>query len=97
MISLFGHAARRLWRSPAFTCVSLTMLALAIGISTSTFSITNAVLLGSMPFPDSGRLVRVFGTSAQSQMIDHSPGNFLDIRAASLASFTGVAGYVPTT
>jgi predicted permease len=91
MFPLFTHALRRLARSPGFTIVSVVMLALGIGMSTSTFSITNGVLLSRMPFPDSERLMRIYGTSARSQMMKHSPGNFLDIRAAA-TSFSSIVG-----
>jgi putative ABC transport system permease protein len=71
------------------------MLALGIGMSTSTFSITNAVLLSSMPFADGDRLMRIFSTSERSQMMEHAPGNFMDIWR-SLASFSSVAAFVPS-
>lgn len=95
MFLVLKYALRQLAKSPAFTGVSVVMLALGIGMSTSTFSVTNGFLLSSMPFPESGRLVRIFGTSSQSQMMEHSPGNFLDIRAASLPSLSGIVGFVP--
>jgi predicted permease len=95
VLLILKYALRQLAKSPAFTGVSVVMLALGIGMSTSTFSIANSVLLSSMPFPDSGRLMRIFSTSSQSQMMEHSPGNFLDIRAANLPSFSGIAGFVP--
>jgi len=94
MMHALRHSVRRLAKSPGFTVVSVVMLALGIGMSTSTFSITNGVLLSSMPFPDSDRLLRIFSTSTQSQSMEHAPGNFMDIRA-SLTSFSSVAAYVP--
>ena len=95
MIQSLRHALRQLARSPAFTGVSVVMLALGIGMSTSTFSVTNSALLSSMPFPDSDRLYRIFSTSLQSQMMEHAPGNFLDIRSAKLESFSSIVGFVP--
>jgi predicted permease len=72
--------------------VAIIMLALGIAMSTSTFSITNSVLLSSLPFPDSERLVRVFRTAPESQSLMHSPANYLDIRAAA-TSFENIAAY----
>ncbi len=95
MIPALRYAVRRLAKSPGFAIVSVVMLALGIGMSTSTFSVTNSVLLSSMPFPDSDRLLRLFSTSSLSQMMENSPGNFLDIRAASLPSFSAIAGFIP--
>jgi putative ABC transport system permease protein len=88
------YAVRRLVKSPGFTIVSVVMLALGIGMSTSTFSITNSVLLSSMPFPNSDELVQIFSTSAQYQMMPHSPANYFDLETAS-SSFVRVAAFVP--
>jgi len=88
------YALRQLAKSPGFTVIAIGMLALGIAMSTSTFSITNSVLLRAMPFPESHQLVRIFRTSPVSQMMAHSPGNYLDIRAAA-TSFSNVAAYYP--
>jgi predicted permease len=91
---IFKYALRQLAKSPGFTCVSVVMLALGIGMSTSTFSITNSVVLSTMPFPAQDQLVQLFGSSTHSQMMPHSPGDFLDIRSA-VTSFSNVVGIVP--
>lgn len=91
----FTHALRRLARSPGFAFVSLSILALGVGISTSAFSITNVALLRAMPLPEGDRLVRVFRTARESPSLMHSPGNFLDLRAAS-TSFSGMAAFYPS-
>jgi predicted permease len=77
MFADLKFALRQLAKSPGFTAIALITLALGIGLNTSMFSILN-VLLFQMPYPDSGRLVRVCRTSPQSQMWPHSPANFLD-------------------
>jgi putative ABC transport system permease protein len=53
-------------------------LALGIGVNTAMFSVLNTFLFRSLPYPDSGRLVRVFRTSPHSQSWPHSTANFFD-------------------
>jgi putative ABC transport system permease protein len=53
------HAARALVAAPEFTIVALTILTLSVGVSSTAFSIVDAVLLRGLPYPDSSRLVAV--------------------------------------
>jgi putative ABC transport system permease protein len=50
-------AVRTLRRQPAFTAVTLTILALGIGAATAMFSILNGVLLRPLPFWEADHLV----------------------------------------
>ncbi len=90
MLSDLKVAWRQLGKSPGFTAVALLTLALGIGFCASSFSITNALLLRELPYPEAGRLVRIFRTSRQSASLRHAPANLLDVREA-VTSFSGTA------
>lgn len=77
------YAGRQVRKAPGFAAVAVITLALGIGVNTSIFSVVNAVLLRSLPFPDANRLVRVWHTPPQSSFpgisaFAISPANFLD-------------------
>jgi putative ABC transport system permease protein len=75
------HALRSLLKSRGFTLTALITLALGIGLNTSMFSVFSAMMLHTLPYADSDRIVRVYRTSPQSQSWPHAPGNFLDHQA----------------
>jgi predicted permease len=58
------YHARSLLRRPGVGAAVICSLALGIGANTLIFSIVNAVLLRSLPFPDADRLVVVWFTPA---------------------------------
>jgi putative ABC transport system permease protein len=52
-------ALRTLLRNPSFTTAAILALALGIGATTAIFSVVDAVLLRSLPYPEGDRLVSV--------------------------------------
>ncbi len=55
-----GFALRQLRRNPGFTAAVVVTLALAIGANTAIFSIVNALMLKSLPYPHPERMGTIF-------------------------------------
>jgi len=72
------HSLRMLLKHKGFTVVAALTLALGIGVNTAMFSVLNTFLFGSLPYPQSERLIRVWRTSPHSQSWPHSAANFFD-------------------
>jgi putative ABC transport system permease protein len=72
------YSLRMLLKHKGFTIVSALTLALGIGINTAMFSVLNTFLFGSLPYPQSERLIRVWRTSPHSQSWPFSAANFFD-------------------
>lgn len=62
MLNDLRIALRSLTKTPSFTLIAITTLAICIGANSAIFSVVNAVLLRPLPFPDSERLVVVNNT-----------------------------------
>ena len=59
VLSDLGHSFRVLIANPGFTIVAVAALALGMGANTAIFSVVNAVLLAPLPYPGSGRIMRI--------------------------------------
>src|SRR5450432_680798 len=71
-------ALRPLLKSPGFTVIALSTLALGICINTTAFTVLNRLVLQSLPYADSSRLVQIWATTPQTQSMPQSPGDFYD-------------------
>jgi predicted permease len=78
----FRHVARRLWRSPLFTLVSLLTLGVGIGANTAMFSVVYGVLLRPLSFVEADRLVGVWHTAPGLgwDKVNQSPATYLTYR-----------------
>ena len=54
------YAARTLLRTPGFTLIAITVMAMCIGATTSLFTVVRSVLLRPLPFRDPGSLVMLY-------------------------------------
>lgn len=97
------YGARTLWRSPSFSLVSVLVMALGIGATTSLFTIVRAVLLRPLPFRDPGKLVMLYEHFRQNQRGDGfntvAPGDYRDWRSQThsfedMAAMRGYGGII---
>src|SRR5438067_13363721 len=87
--------AFRLFRkNPGFVAVAVLTLALGIGANTAIFSITDAVLLRPLPYPDAKRLIRVWQSEPKmgAGRLGAAPPEFVAYRDRTRA-FSSIAGY----
>ena len=70
LISHLRYTIRLLLKSPGFTITTILIMGLAIGANTAIFSLVDAVLLESLPYPDPGRLF-TFRKPARSTLKYH--------------------------
>jgi putative ABC transport system permease protein len=67
MLQDLKNACRELVKSRWFTFVTVLTLALGIGANTAIFGVVNRLLLSSLPYPDSDRLVYLRAGTPQSE------------------------------
>ncbi len=95
-----AHGLRSLRRTPAFTAIAVTTLALGIGANTAIFSAISAVLLRPLPYPSADRLVYLFAPDNERGLPRGAraiqPAHFEVLRAPS-HSVSHVAGYIQTS
>ena len=86
------YALRAMGRNPGFTAVIVLTLTLAIGANSAIFSVIDGVLIAPLPYPEPGRLVRAFFTSAAFPRFSLNPWDFHDFRERNHV-FEGLAGF----
>jgi len=73
-------AARRLLRSPMFSCVAVVTLAVGLGAGAAIFSVVQAVLISPLPYPESDSLVGVWHTDPEDEKWQHAHISYLFYR-----------------
>ncbi|MBT8403681.1 MAG: ABC transporter permease, partial [Gemmatimonadetes bacterium] len=88
------YATRALMRGPGFTLVSVLVLGVGIGATTTIFSGVHAVLVAPLPFEEPERLVALWERNPDFgwEQEDAAPANVLDWRAR-VDAFADVAAY----
>ncbi|MFL6463327.1 MAG: ABC transporter permease [Bryobacteraceae bacterium] len=91
MLQDLRYAFRQLGAHRGFTLLAIVTLALGIGVNTAMFTVTDSVLLRSLPYRDAERLVDISG-SKEGPANDTSWLNYRDIREH-CRQLEDVAGY----
>jgi putative ABC transport system permease protein len=73
------HGIRRLRRTPGFTIVAISTLALGIGASTAIFSAVNPILFTPLPYPQSGRIVTISDSTQAGAPVATTFGTYREI------------------
>ena len=86
------YTFRLLLRSPGFAVTTILIMGLAIGANTAIFSLVDAVLLESLPYPDPAKLLAISETSPNFPKMAVAYPDYLDWRATQ-HSFAEIALY----
>jgi predicted permease len=86
------YGFRTFAKSPGFAAIAVLTLALGIGASTAIFSVIDAVLLRALPYPDSGKIVRIWEKSPRRREMNLASMDFEDFRTQN-KTFEEMAAY----
>src|SRR5215469_6811042 len=81
LISHLRYTIRLLLKSPGFSIITVLIMGLAIGANTAIFSLVDAVLLESLPYPDPEKLCAIMDTSPAYPKMSVAYPDYLDWRA----------------
>lgn len=85
---------RKLWRSPGFTLVAAIALGLGIASVTTQLSVSNAILLKGLPFPDSDKIAHVERVNVERESYSPEPPILEFIEwSENQTAFEGLAGF----
>lgn len=86
------YSIRLLLKKPGFTFITVLTLALGVGACTAIFSVVDAVLFRSLPYPAAERIVQVREVSSKGGQMRVAEPNFEDLHARN-QSLDAVAAY----
>jgi putative ABC transport system permease protein len=92
LIKDLRYGVRTLANKPGFTLVAIITLALGIGANTAIFSVVNAVLLRSLPFPEPDRLLVLSEKDREGVRMGAAYPNYQDWRDRA-QSFEAMAAF----
>ena len=88
----FRYSLRSLFRSPGFAITAFLLITIGIGANAAIFTLADYVLVRPLPFPDPQRLVKVWEKHPGYSMMELSPANYRDFKAAT-TSLASLAAY----
>jgi hypothetical protein len=80
MLSHLRYTIRVLLKSPGFAITTILIIGLGIGATSAIFSVVDAVLLQSLPYPDAGRLFMLSETNPSYPVMPVAYPDYLDWR-----------------
>src|SRR5215470_2417747 len=88
------YAVRMLRRSPGFSFIVIATLALGIGATTAIYSVIDATLLHTVPYPNPTELIRIqddlLGTGARD--VGMSIPEWRDLESSGIFQFVSICG-----
>jgi putative ABC transport system permease protein len=91
----FRYGLASLTRRRGFATVAVAVLAFGIGSTTAMFSLVDSVLLRPLPYPDPGRIVRLWEVPAPGS-INQTTNGFFDAWRRGTSSFDAMAASRPS-